>query len=274
MVRPLADVDRAAEQGDATIAVQLELHLRVRHVVPVDGGAGTAQVGADGKAEAATAWHGAAALEESGTFDNLINACPQAAACDAQPVDRARVGTRQVAQPQLDRIETELFRDLVEVRLQGEARLRGAVASLGPTGRLVGEHPDSFESIARDRVGGRLEGAGVVGTGHAVAPIAAAIEEAAKLHRRDAAVFRQPRLDLHQHGVTPAVRVEDLLARERDLHGSPGDHGEPGGHQLVGEDVALAAEAAAVRRRDHADAAHRQLEHLAKGAVDVMRGLR
>src|SRR5205807_10293391 len=70
VVRPMADVDRAAEQGDATTAVQLELHLGVRHVVPVDGGAGTAQVGADGKAEAATAWHGAAALEESRTFDN------------------------------------------------------------------------------------------------------------------------------------------------------------------------------------------------------------
>src|SRR2546421_239516 len=90
------------------------------------------------------------------------------------------------------------------MRLQGKAGLRRAVASLGPTGRLVREQADTLESIAGDRVGGCLEGAGVVRAGHPVTPVAAAVEEAAKLHGRDVAVFRQSRLDLHEDGVTPA----------------------------------------------------------------------
>src|SRR3984893_15566170 len=102
--------------------------------------------------------------------------------------------------------------------LQGESRLRCAMPPLGATGRLVREQPDTLESISRNGIGGRLEGAGVVGAGHAVAAVAAAVEEAAELHGRDAAIFRETGLDLHQDGMAPAVRVEDLLTRERDLH--------------------------------------------------------
>src|SRR3989442_14025009 len=119
------------------------------------------------------------------------------------------------------------------MRLQGKAGLRRAVASLGPTGRLVREQADTLESIAGDRVGGCLEGAGVVRAGHPVTPVATAVEEAAKLHGRDVAVLRQSRLDLHEDGVTPAVRVEDFLTREADLDRAPGDDGQLGGDQLV-----------------------------------------
>src|ERR1700674_5402655 len=97
--------------------------------------------------------------------------------------------------------------------LQGESRLRCAVASFGATGRLVREQPDSLESISRNGIGGRLEGAGVVGAGHAVAAITAAVEEAAELHGRNAAIFRETGLDLHQDGMASPVRVEDLLTR-------------------------------------------------------------
>src|ERR1700732_3113297 len=99
--------------------------------------------------------------------------------------------------------------------LQGEARLRCAMASLGATRRLVREQPDSLESISRNGIGRRLEGAGVVGAGHAIAAVAPAVEEAAELHGGDAAIFRETGLDLHQHGMAPPVRVEDFLASER-----------------------------------------------------------
>jgi hypothetical protein len=36
-----------------------------------------------------------------------------------------------------------------------------------------------------------------------------------------------------------AVAVEDLLARERDLHRPPGELGEPGDHDLVAERIGL-----------------------------------
>ena len=45
----LADFHRSAVRGDAA-AVDLDLNLGVRHVVPVDGGAGAGQVGRDRKA--------------------------------------------------------------------------------------------------------------------------------------------------------------------------------------------------------------------------------
>src|ERR1700694_4683893 len=67
--------------------------------------------------------------------------------------------------------EAKLFRNFVERGLQGEARLRRAVASLGATGRLVREQPDTFESISRNGIGGRLEDAGVVGAGDRVAAV-------------------------------------------------------------------------------------------------------
>src|SRR5713101_7999736 len=148
------------------------------------------------------------------------------------------------------------------------------MSPLRAAGWLVREQPDTLEPISWDGVGGRLERAGVVGAGDAVAAVAAAVEEAPELHGRDPAVFCETGLDLHQNGMTPPVRVEDFLTRERDLHRPSCDDRQFGGHQLMREDVALAAEAASIRGGDHADAAHRQLEHLAKRAVHVMRGLR
>src|SRR6202022_2109752 len=129
------------------------------------------------------------------------------------------------------------------MRLQPEARLRRAMASFRSTGRLVREQADTLEAIPRDRIGGRLQRSGVIGAGHAVAAVAAAVEKAAELHGGDAAVFREAGLDLHQDRMTPPVRVEDFLARERDLYRPPRDDGQLGGHQLVREDVALAAQA-------------------------------
>src|SRR6267378_5001070 len=189
MVGTLADVDRAAEQGDATIAVELELDLGVRHLVPVNGGSGAAEVGADRKSQAASRRHRGPALAEAGALDNLINARLQAAARDAQPVDRAGVGLGQVAKAQLDRVDAELFGDLVEVRLQCKARLRGAVAALGAAGRLVGEKADAFEPVSRNRIGGRLQCTGVIGAGNPIAPVSAAVEKTLELHGGDAAVF-------------------------------------------------------------------------------------
>ena len=82
------------------------------------------------------------------------------------------------------------------------------------------------------------------------------------MQRGDPAVAVKPVLTSISDRVAAAVGVEDLLARERDLHRAVGDDRELGRGELVREEVALAAEAAADRRRDHADVARRQLEHL------------
>ena len=157
--------------------------------------------------------------------------------------------------------------------LQGKAGLRRPVPSLGSAGWLVGEEAHRLESIARDRVRRRLEGAGVIGAGHAVATVAAAVEVALKLHGGDAAVLCETGADLHQHRVAAAVRVENFLTGQRDLYRTPGDDCQLGGDQLVREDVAFATEASAIGRGDHADPAHRHLQHLAQCPMHVVRGL-
>ena len=80
---------------------------------------------------------------------------------------------------------------------------------------------------------------------------------------------------LHQHRVAAAMAVEDLLAREADLH-RPARASAPRlrDDDLVVERIALAAEAAAVRRGDHADVRRRQVQHLGQRAVQVVRRLR
>ena len=274
VVRPLADVDRPTEQKDTAISVELELDLGVGHVVPIDGGARAAQVGTDGKAEATPLRHRGSAPEKAGAVDNLINTVLKPAARDSQPVDGARVGCRQVAPAQLDRIDPELFSGFVEMDLQRKPRLRCAVPALRAAGRLVGEEPHGFEPVSGDGVGGRLQGARVVGTCDAVAAVAAAIEEALKLHRGNPTAACEPCLDLHQHRVAASMGVKNLLTGKGDLDGAPGRHGELGGDELVREDVALPAESSPVGGGDHTDATHRQLEYLAQRAMHVVRRLR
>src|SRR5207244_1618872 len=72
----------------------------------------------------------------------------------------------------------------------------------------------------------------------------------------------------------PAMAVEDLLPRQRDLHGPPGQERELGDHDLVVEGVALPAEPPAVGARDDAHARRREPEHLARRTVEVVRRLR
>ena len=80
----------------------------------------------------------------------------------------------------------EVAAELVDVRLEGEPRLRRAVPALGAAGRLVGEDAHAVEAIARDLVGHGLQRARVVEAGHAVAAVPAAVERGAEVHRGDA----------------------------------------------------------------------------------------
>ena len=153
-------------------------------------------------------------------------------------------------------------------------RLRRAVATLRTAGRLVGEEAHAFEAVSGDGVRRSLQGTRVVRARDAVAAVAATIEEALKLQGGNPTVACEPSLDLHQHRVAAAVRIEDLLAGQGDFHRPSGRDGKLGGDELVREDVALAAESSPIRRCDHADPAHRQFQHVAQRAMYVVRSLR
>ena len=71
-----------------------------------------------------------------------------------------------------------------------------------------------------------------------------------------------------------AVAVEDLLARQADLHRPVEHQRRLRDDDLVVERIALAAEAAAVRRGDDADVRGRHRQRLGERAVHVVRRLR
>src|SRR5216117_11062 len=155
---------------------------------------------------------------------------------------------------ELGRIHAELLGDLVEVDLEGKARLRSAVAALGPAGRLVRERPCPLEPVTGNVIRDGLQRPRVIGARDPVGPVAAAVEQRLEVHAGDGAVPFHARLHPHERGVAPAVAVEHLFARKGGFYGSPRDHSQLRDYDLMTEGIALPAEAAPVRARDHADA--------------------
>ncbi|MDH5211189.1 MAG: hypothetical protein OEW96_05885, partial [Betaproteobacteria bacterium] len=274
VVRALPELGGAAVHGNLAAAVEQQLHRRVRHLVPVDGDPGAAHVRRAGEAEAAAGPELAAPLLPAGHLDDLADAFGEPGGAHAQPARRKRVGLRHHREAQLGGIEAELFRDLVELHFLAEARLRRAVPALGAAGGLVREYPAGLELEARQLVGDGREHAGVERARRAVRAVGAAVEQRLQVHRREAAVLAHAGAELHQHRVAAAVLVEHLFARQADLH-RPAEHERGlGHHELVVARVALAAEAAAVRRGDDADLRRRHRQHARELAVQVMRVLR
>src|SRR5437667_9800664 len=74
--------------------------------------------------------------------------------------------------------------------------------------------------------------------------------------------------------MTAAMAVEHFLAREADLDGPVEQPRGLADHDFMIERVALAAEAAAVGRRNDADVRCRHVERLSERAMNVVRGLR
>jgi len=121
----------------------------------------------------------------------------------------------------LGRIHAELLGELVEVHLEREPRLGGAMAALGTAWRLVREDSCALKPVTWNVIGDRLQRPCVVRAGDSVGPVTAAVEQRLEVHARDGAVFVDARLHPHERGMAPAVTVEDFLARERDLTGRP-----------------------------------------------------
>ena len=272
-VGPLADVDRAAEHRDPAAAVDLHHRAGVRHVVPVDREARAGQVRGGREADATPGGQLPELLPPARRLDDAVDALRQAAGRHGEVVHRLLVLGHDRAPAHLRGIEAELRGDLVEVDLEGKAGLRRPVAALRAAGRLVREDAAALELVPGDPVGHGLERARVEGRGDAVGAVRPAVEPRPEVEGQDLAVLPDARSHPHEHRMAAPVRVEDLLARERGLHRPARDLGEPRDHHLVAEGVGLAAEPAAVRGRHDADVAHRHLEDLAEGPVDVVRRL-
>src|SRR3990172_6014009 len=156
------------------------------------------------------------------------------------------------------------------MNLQGEARLGCAMPPLWATRRLVGKNPDSFKLIGGKFVANRLERARVIDGRQPVAAVAAAIQERSKVHGLERAVVLDPGPDPHLDRMSTPVHVKGFFPGESELHRPSGYHRELGRAHLVREGIALAAKAAANRRRNHPDTAHGQLENLGESPVQIM----
>src|SRR5207248_10541916 len=138
----------------------------------------------------------------------------------------------EVPSLQLHGVDVQVAGDLLQVQLQGEPRLRRAVAALGAAWRLVGEDPAALEAIGGDVVGDGLQRACIEGRGDTVRTVGSAVQRAPEVHRDDAAVARDARAHPHQYRVPAAMGVEHLLAGQRALDGPAGEHRELGDDDL------------------------------------------
>src|SRR5262249_40191893 len=161
-VAALADVVAAGEDGDAAGALDLELDPGLRHRVRVDRVVRARDVHRSGDAQPAPARELAAALTPSARALDFVEAAQEAVRRDPLSVDRRRVLALEVLPADLDRVEAELLRDLVELHLERESRLHRSVPALRTAGRLVREHARAVEAVAREVVRPGQELPGVV----------------------------------------------------------------------------------------------------------------
>src|SRR5262249_22489301 len=172
---------------------------------------------------------------------------------------------------ELRRIERERLGNLVELNLLAEAALRGAVAPLGSARRLVREDPAALKLICGNVIRDRLQGAGIESAGDAVRSVRAAVEHRLHVHPGDRAVALDAGLEMHQDRMAAAMAIEHFFAGQTDLHGAVEQQGRPRDDDFMVERVALAAEAAAVRRRNDADMRRGHGERLRQRPMYIVR---
>ncbi len=179
----------------------------------------------------------------------------------------------QQVDARLARVEPGLGQRHVHQHLGGEARIDAAVPAHGAAHRLVGVHAAAAEGEVRHRIGALQQHAVVVGGDDAEAAVGAAVDQDVAGQRGDA--LRRVEAELHrQFGRVAAVVAEEhVLAREAQAHVAAADQGELGRDHFVRERVALAAEAAAEVRLDHAHAVLVEAQHFGHRQVHVMRHL-
>ena len=143
----LTDLGRGDEQGGALAVLEHpDDRVGVRELAAVDRVAGAgheaAAADADPLAEGQLAPLGVPAR----LLAHVVQRRLELAAQHVEVVDRAGVGVHGVGQAEVDGVHADPLGQHVEQALEGEARLRHAVAAHGAAGRLVGVHPPAASS--------------------------------------------------------------------------------------------------------------------------------
>ncbi|GAA3039377.1 hypothetical protein GCM10020000_17160 [Streptomyces olivoverticillatus] len=156
-----------------------------------------------------------------------------------------------VAAAELHRVQVQFGRQLVHLRLIGEAGLHRAEAAHGAAGRVVGVEGDGLDVDVVDDVRADGQRGGVADDGRGGGGVGAAVEHDARLDVAELAVAGGAVLVAELGGVAVDVPEEGLEAVVDDLHGLAGVQGEQAGVGLHGQ-VLAAAEGAADAGERHA----------------------
>src|SRR6185436_9850168 len=180
-IRTLSDVSRSTHHADAALAIQPELHTRLRHVVPIDRQTGATDIRTARDPNPFTKRQLALvprkAFTPARTFGNFLDAFPQSHAADPQVVRRHRIRRDEMLAPDLNRIHSQLLGDLVELNFQRVAWLWRAVPALRTTRRLVCESSQSLKLVTRHFIRDGLQRARVERTRDTVAAVRTTVEK-------------------------------------------------------------------------------------------------
>ncbi len=177
-----------------------------------------------------------------------------------RPIDAARPLLGRVLQPELDRVDLQLLGQLVDHRLAGERRLRGAGRPIGLRLGLVDQHV-----VAVDPGVGQLvaaEHAHAARADHAAGKRPGVVGQPG-LARGQLAVLGRAQLDPHERAGRGSGPLENFVAVHHHLHRPAALAAEHRGHRLQ-IDGDLAAEAAADFARHHRDLRHGNLQQLGR----------
>ncbi len=191
---------------------------------------------------------------------------------------QAIVGADDVAAAELERVDVEAFGEHVHGRFDAEHHLTESVAAVGAGGDVVRVDDLGVDAAVRHAVHGRRLGDAVEHHADGVVAVRAGVAQDIEAHRGERAVGVRAEGDPHAHRMPERGARELLGARELVGHGPAGaEDGEH--HEVFGEDLLLAAEAAADARGEDAHALARHVEdvgefvareegHLGGGADD------
>ena len=273
-VRALSDFSLAAKDRNVAAAIQFNLDARLRHVIPINGQAGTRHVSAACQPKSMAFRQLPVTLFPAASPDDGLDTLFQSNRPDLQPVCRDRIRFQEVPQAQLCRVDSQSVSRLVQLNLEAESRLRRSMTSLGSARRFVGKSACALEPVIRQFIGRRLQCTRVVSAGHAITAVCATIECRSQMLRGHRAVFLESGLQMHLHRMAAAVAVEHFLPGQRDLGGPAQLERQFGNHDFMIKRIALATECATVRTGYYPDARSWYVERLGQGTMHVMRTLR
>ena len=273
-VRSLANFRRTRVDHNSTIAINLDVHRRVRHIRPDNRIRRPAHIVTASDPQPAALAQLAFPLLPTRTLDSLLNAFRQTIALDPQPIHRNTRRLQQIALPDLRRIHPNLCCQLIQLRFEGKSHVHRSMPSHRPTRRLIGQHPVSVILNVGNVIQRPEQRPRVQNGHHAVRAVRSAILYHASLHGSDAPILLHSSLQIDDGARPPAMRPEHLLARIGDLHRSLRLSRRNCRDDLQRNHFTLAAESAAYQRLDHPNLLHGHLEHERQLVLQVVRHLR